>query len=127
MIACENLCVCLCVRACVSVFVCGCMHMFACVCVRMRAGTVARDVPCARACSSYAFPSSRRENVSLGRLHDTPAFEWLDAYEARSSAFYMSLHASSEGRAPTVLAPVEISPDAPTVLSDGASLEVTLF
>ena len=48
-------------------------------------------------------------------------------YEARSTAFYMTLHATGEGRPPTVLAPVEISPDGPVVLSDGASMEVTLF
>jgi hypothetical protein len=35
--------------------------------------------------TSYAFATSREQNVKLGELFDTPAFEWLDAYEERST------------------------------------------
>jgi hypothetical protein len=33
--------------------------------------------------SSYAFATSRRENVERGKLLETPTFEWLDAYEKK--------------------------------------------
>ena len=46
--------------------------------------------------SSYAFATSRRENVERGRLLDTPTFEWLDANETKVSTWYMSLQMQAE-------------------------------
>lgn len=46
--------------------------------------------------SSYAFATSREENVRLGELLDTPTFQWLDAHETRTSSFTMGLF-TSEG------------------------------
>jgi len=41
--------------------------------------------------SSYAFALSRKENVELGQLLETPCYTWLDAYEERTSTFAMTL------------------------------------
>ena len=41
--------------------------------------------------SSYAFALSRRENVQIGELLNTPTFRWLDAYETHTTTFYMGL------------------------------------
>lgn len=41
--------------------------------------------------SSYAFASSRQGNVRLAELFDTPAFQWLDAHETRTTEFTMGL------------------------------------
>ena len=41
--------------------------------------------------SSYAFATSRRDNVERGRLLDTPCFEWLDANETKATTFRLSL------------------------------------
>lgn len=43
--------------------------------------------------TSYAFATSRRENVEMGRLHDMPTFEWLDANERRTTTFTFGLFA----------------------------------
>jgi hypothetical protein len=41
--------------------------------------------------TSYAFATSRRSNVEMGHLHDTPTFEWLDAYETSTTTFSFGL------------------------------------
>lgn len=46
--------------------------------------------------SSYAFATSRRDNVERGRLLDTPCFEWLDADETKVTTWYLSLQAIPE-------------------------------
>jgi len=45
--------------------------------------------------SSYAFATSKRDNVERGSLFDTPCFEWLDANEAKSTVLRLSLQAVS--------------------------------
>ena len=40
---------------------------------------------------SYAFPTNRRDCVQRGTLLETPAFEWLDAYETKSARFLYAL------------------------------------
>lgn len=40
---------------------------------------------------SYAFATSRRENVNRSTMFDTPTFSWLDAYETRSTQFVVAL------------------------------------
>ena len=37
--------------------------------------------------SSYAFATSRRDNVERGKLFDTPCYEWLDANETKSTEY----------------------------------------
>jgi len=51
--------------------------------------------------SSYAFATSRRDNVARGRLFDTPTFEWLDAFETKSTTFYVTL-CSGDRLAPAI-------------------------
>jgi hypothetical protein len=51
--------------------------------------------------SSYAFPTSRRENVGLGTLLDTPAFQWLDANETRTTEYSFGVVAGRWSRAGT--------------------------
>jgi len=41
--------------------------------------------------TSYAFATSKRDNVTRGSLFDTPCFEWLDAYEEKTTSFHLSL------------------------------------
>ena len=41
--------------------------------------------------SSYAFALSRKENVELGKLLETPCYTWLDAYEQRTTRFALCL------------------------------------
>merc|ERR1711934_608235 len=41
--------------------------------------------------SSYAMPTSRKENVERGSLFGVPCFEWLDAYETKETRFWMTL------------------------------------
>ena len=41
--------------------------------------------------SSYAFATSRRDNVARGELLGQPCFEWLDAHEERATTFYLTL------------------------------------
>ena len=43
--------------------------------------------------SSYAFALSRQTNVDIGRLFDTPAFQWLDAHATRTTRYEFGLHA----------------------------------
>jgi len=45
--------------------------------------------------SSYAFATSRRENVERGKLLGQPTFEWLDANETKTTTWYMSLQLGS--------------------------------
>jgi len=59
--------------------------------------------------SSYAFPSSRRENVRLGSLHDTPTFEWLDAFEERTTEFFILYQEVEEGSTAAPLSEGELS------------------
>lgn len=40
---------------------------------------------------SYAYASSRQANVEMGTLLDTPTFEWIDAYEEKTTLFSVSL------------------------------------
>lgn len=42
---------------------------------------------------SYALAMGRRWNVEKGTLLDTPTFEWLDAFEEKSTDFWISLQA----------------------------------
>ena len=46
--------------------------------------------------SSYVFPSGRKYCVEAGSVFDTPAFEWIDAYEEKTSVFYMMVDAVDE-------------------------------
>lgn len=41
--------------------------------------------------SSYAFATSKKENVERGSMFDVPCFEWLDGNESKSTTFYLSL------------------------------------
>ena len=41
--------------------------------------------------SSYAFATSKRDNVARGTLLDTPCFEWLDAHETKDTTFFLTL------------------------------------
>ena len=41
--------------------------------------------------SSYAFATSRRENVARGTLLGQPCFEWLDADETKDDTFFLAL------------------------------------
>ena len=50
--------------------------------------------------SSYAFPLGREKNVELGKIFETPCFEWLDAHEEKSTVFYFSLQATAAGDDP---------------------------
>ena len=34
---------------------------------------------------SYALATGRRANVEMGKLLDTPTFEWLDAFEEKET------------------------------------------
>jgi len=56
--------------------------------------------------SSYPFATSRRANVNLGELHDTPTFAWLDAYAERQTTFAFGLFQVDEeqSKAPDVSA-----------------------
>lgn len=48
--------------------------------------------------SSYAFARGRKDNVERGKsLLDTPAHEWLDAYEKRETVFHVGLFGSETG------------------------------
>jgi hypothetical protein len=40
---------------------------------------------------SYALATSRKANVEMGSLFETPTFEWLDAHESKETKFYISL------------------------------------
>ena len=42
---------------------------------------------------SYAMAKGRRWNVETGKLLDTPCFEWLDAFETKTTSYYISLKA----------------------------------
>ena len=46
--------------------------------------------------SSYAYAISRRKNVKIGELLDTPCFEWLDAFETKETTFELALLASDQ-------------------------------
>ena len=48
--------------------------------------------------SSYAFALGRKANVEMGALFDTPTFEWLDAYETKSTKFHLSIQALEAGQ-----------------------------
>ena len=52
---------------------------------------------------SYAFATSRKDNVKLGELFDTPCFTWMDAYEELTTTYAVTVQAQ-EGlsEAPTV-------------------------
>ena len=41
--------------------------------------------------STYAYPTGREDMVKLGTLFDTPTFEWLDAFEEKKVAYYISM------------------------------------
>ena len=41
--------------------------------------------------SSYAFATSRRDNVERGKLFGTPCFEWFDARETKTTSFTFEL------------------------------------
>ena len=43
--------------------------------------------------SSYAFATSRRDNVERGKLLDTPCYEWLDAHEVKTATLRYTLRA----------------------------------
>lgn len=43
--------------------------------------------------SSYAFASSKRDNVERGSLYGTPCFEWLDANATKTTTLYLALQA----------------------------------
>ena len=47
---------------------------------------------------SYALAMSRKWNVEKGTLFDTPTFEWLDAYETKSTKFHLSIQALEAGQ-----------------------------
>lgn len=73
--------------------------------------------------SSYAFARGRRWNVEKGALLDTPAFQWLDAKETRSTTFYIGVF-SGDGDASdaaTVLREVDGA-----LVSDDGSIAVPL-
>jgi hypothetical protein len=40
----------------------------------------------------------RRWNIEQGTLFDTPTFEWLDAYETKTTSFHLSLQALEGGQ-----------------------------
>lgn len=46
--------------------------------------------------SSYAFATSRRENVERGRLLGQPTFEWLDADETKVTRWYLTLQEGAD-------------------------------
>jgi hypothetical protein len=48
--------------------------------------------------SSFAFPTSRRDNVERGRLLDAPCFEWLDADATKTTTFHLTLHSGPPGQ-----------------------------
>ena len=52
--------------------------------------------------SSYALPTSRRENVARGTLFDTPCFEWLDAYEQKTTSFTLAIYSTRTGQMPEI-------------------------
>ena len=60
--------------------------------------TVARGIEF----SSYALPTSRRDNVARGVLFDTPCFEWLDAYEQKATSFSLAVCPARMGKMPAV-------------------------
>jgi hypothetical protein len=41
--------------------------------------------------SSYAYPTSRSENVKNGSMLETPCFEWLDGAATKTTTFYYTL------------------------------------
>ncbi len=55
-----------------------------CLCVR---------AACVLRCVAGRSPSSRAANVAAGRVMDTPAFQWLDAHEARATVFALRVEA----------------------------------
>lgn len=40
---------------------------------------------------SYSYAIGRTRNVEQGKMFDTPCFEWLDAYETKTTKFWISL------------------------------------
>merc|ERR1711924_459385 len=44
--------------------------------------------------SSYAYALGRQRNVEIGKLFDTPAFEWLDAHEEKTTTFFIEYKAT---------------------------------
>lgn len=47
--------------------------------------------------SSYAFALGRRSNVALGKVLDTPAFQWLDAHEEFTTTWFMKYEETAKG------------------------------
>lgn len=50
--------------------------------------------------SSYAFPTSRADNVERSRLFETPCFEWLDAYAEKDSQYHAVVFRAGSEEAP---------------------------
>eukprot|EP01048_Picozoa_sp_COSAG05_P003223 COSAG05_NODE_145_length_16478_cov_15.287197_16_plen_122_part_00 len=81
--------------------------------------------------SSYAFATGRRQNVAMGSLLDTPTFTWLDAYEEKSTSFYISLQPTQFNDVDAVAdlgrAPIELQRSVSGyTASDGSGLEIPL-
>ena len=45
---------------------------------------------------SYAMPLGRKWNVEQGTMFDTPTFEWLDAYEVKSTTFWLTMWSNND-------------------------------
>jgi hypothetical protein len=52
-------------------------------------GTLARGLEF----GSYAYATSRRDNVKRAEMFDTPCYTWMDAYEERETTFSMTVRA----------------------------------
>jgi len=77
--------------------------------------------------SSYAFPTSRERNVAMGKLHDTPCFEWLDAHEARATVFYFSLQRTEASEEPIELTPMPQGGGVSKMADPARNIQMTLF
>lgn len=54
--------------------------------------------------SSYGFPTSRETNVAAGTVLDAPAFQWLDAHEAKVTHYALAVEVDVAGPAEEPLA-----------------------
>ena len=68
--------------------------------------------------SSYAFPTGREANVEMGKLFDTPTFEWLDAHQTKSTCFYMSVQATDKDLCVPIDMTLQETDSAPALVAD---------
>jgi hypothetical protein len=68
--------------------------------------------------------------LQLGELFDTPAFAWLDAYQTKRTAFFVSIQAvdcsASEDRPPIVLESYAGSAGTGYAAGDGSGVRVLM-